>query len=90
MKNDLDFTDKMDKTIKLESKILDIILIHFLLQSFLNSLPMTFNPYLLLFQLLFCTNIIKLKINNARPDIGFNKIIKLKNLFKRHQCNGEA
>lgn len=53
VKNDLDFTDKMDKTKKLESKILDIILIHFLLQSFLNSLPMTFEPYLLLFQVLF-------------------------------------
>lgn len=53
VKNDLDFTDKMDKTKKLESKILDIILIHFLLQSFLNSVPVTFNPYLLLFQVLF-------------------------------------
>ena len=38
---------------------------------------MTFNPYLLLLSTCFCTNIIKLKINNARPDIGFNKIFKL-------------
>ena len=37
---------------------------------------MTFNPYLLLLSTCFCTNIIKLKINNARPDIGFNKIFR--------------
>ena len=38
---------------------------------------MTFNPYLLLLSTCFCTNIIKLKINNARTDKGFNKIFRL-------------